>query len=94
MENGYSIKWINDLKMYSSIVSSFILEGNIHDLHPVEVDNKYLYLPVEQVIAKLLEDKYCVVYFDHTKKPASPVVPLNSLILVTKQMSKYSKDII
>ena len=73
MENGYSIKWINDLKMYSSIVSSFILEGNIHDLHPVEVDNKYLYLPVEQVIAKLLEDKYCVVYFDHTKKPASPV---------------------
>ena len=78
MENGYSIKWINDLKMYSSIVSSFILEGNIHDLHPVEIDEKYQYLPVEQVIAEVLKNKYCVVYFDHTKKPGRPVASFDS----------------
>ena len=77
MKDGYSIKWINDLKMYSSIVSSFILEGNIHDLHPVEVDEKYLYLPVEQVIAKLLGDKYSVVIFDHTKKPGKQIESLD-----------------
>ena len=73
MKDGYSIKWINDLKMYSSIVSSFILEGNIHDLHAVEEDDEYLYLPVEQVIARLLGEKYSVVYFDHTKKPGKPI---------------------
>ena len=77
MKDGYSIKWINDLKMYSQIVSSFILEGNIHDLHPVEVDDRYLYLPVEQVIAKLLGDKFSVVYFDHTKKPGNPIESLD-----------------
>ena len=69
----FDIKWQKDLLSHISAFTSFALEGNVHDLHPLFVDGKYLYLSLEEVIGGLFKDKYCVVFFDHTKKPGKEI---------------------
>ena len=63
----YDIKWKNDLKMYIHTFNSFVFEGNINDLQPVETDDGYKYLPLHQAIADIYGQDYCVVFYDHTK---------------------------
>lgn len=70
----YDIKWKNDLKMYMSTFNSFILEGNINDLQPVEVGDGFSYFSLEKAIAELYSEDYCVVFFDHTKQ-SGKVIP-------------------
>lgn len=71
----FDIKWQKDLLTHVPAFTSFAFEGNVHDLHPVLLDEKYSYLPLEEVLAHLLKDKYCVVFFDHTKKPGKEIKP-------------------
>lgn len=64
----YNIKWKNDLKMYMNTFGSFIMEGNINDLQPVETGETIPYLPLDKAIAEMYSEDYCVVFFDHTKQ--------------------------
>ena len=73
----YDIKWKNDLKMYMNTFNNFIFEGNINDLQPIDKDGdeaKSEYLLLEEAIAKLYSDDYCVVFFNHTKQ-SGKVIP-------------------
>lgn len=63
----YDVKWKKDLKMYIDTFSSFVFEGNVNDLQPVESDDGYKYLPLHEAIAELYGEDYCVVFYDHTK---------------------------
>lgn len=63
----YDIKWKNDLRMYIRTFNNFVFEGNVNDLHPVETDDGYKYLPLHEAIAEIYGQDYCVVYYDHTK---------------------------
>ncbi len=63
----YDIKWKNDLKIYIRTFNNFIFEGNVNDLHPVETEDGYKYLPLHKAIAEMYGQDYCVVYYDHTK---------------------------
>jgi len=68
----YKIKWQDDLKLYLPIYNNFIIEGYINDLCPVEnkesASLSYKYVNISEALAKMFRDKYCVVFFDHTKK--------------------------
>ena len=79
----FEIKWQKDLALFLPIYNCFVLEGFINDLYPVKQsgDNydsyaeiefldeaKYSYFNLAYTIAELYKDKYCVVFFDHTKK--------------------------
>jgi|GEM_PF-2553948 len=68
VDSRYDIKWENDLKTYIRTFKSFIFEGNVNDLQPVLMEDRYEYLPLKEAIFHLLKEKYCVVYFDHTRK--------------------------
>ena len=63
----YDIKWKNDLKMYIKTFNNFVFEGNVNDLQPVETNDGYKYLPLNEAIAELYGEDYCVVFYDHTK---------------------------
>lgn len=63
----YDIKWKNDLKMYIRTFNNFVYEGNVNDLQPVETADGYKYLPLNEAIAELYGEDYCVVFYDHTK---------------------------
>ena len=63
----YKLKWENDLKMYINVFNSFILEGNINDLQPTLIGNRYDYVTLKEAIAKEYSDKYTIVFYDHTK---------------------------
>lgn len=84
INRNYDVKWQDDLKLYEDIYSFFALEGCINDLYPVkkteevfaEVDGleysdeaAYNYYNLSYTIAEMYKDKYCVVFYDHTKKP-------------------------
>ena len=69
----YDIKWKNDLKMYMDTFNSFVLEGNINDLQPIEDGEAFRYLPIDQTIAEMFSEKYCVVFFDHTKQSGKEI---------------------
>ncbi len=75
MSNVFDVKWQKDLLSHVSAFASFVFEGNVHDLHPLQVEDGYEYLPLKDVIGALLKDKYCVVYFDHTKQPGKEIRP-------------------
>ena len=75
MKKTYDIKWQNDLVNQIPAYTAFAFEGNVNDLQPVLVGEKYEYLPMSECIAKLLQDKYCVVYFDHTKRGVRQIQP-------------------
>ena len=64
----YDIKWKNDLKMYMGTFKSFIIEGNINDLQPIELANGYDYVALDESIAQMYSKDYCVVFYDHTKQ--------------------------
>ena len=68
----FDIKWQKDLLTHVPAFTAFVFEGNVHDLHPILLGEKYEYLPLEEVLANLMKEKYCVVFFDHTKKPGDP----------------------
>ena len=68
----FDIKWQKDLLTHVSAFTAFVFEGNVHDLHPFLQSEEYEYLSLEDVLANLIRDKYCVVFFDHTKKPGDP----------------------
>ena len=84
MKKTYEIKWQNDLVNQMPAYTAFAFEGNVNDLQPVLVGEKYEYLPMSECIAKLLQDKYCVVYFDHTKRGVRQIQP--------KQPAKEEKE--
>lgn len=84
MKKTYDIKWQNDLVNQIPAYTAFAFEGNVNDLQPVLVGEKYEYLPMSECIAKLLQDKYCVVYFDHTKRGVRQIQP--------KQPAKEEKE--
>lgn len=69
----YDIKWKNDLKMYINTFNSFIFEGNINDLQPVEFGDGFTYCSLSQAIAGLYSDEYCVVFYDHTKQSGKEI---------------------
>ena len=54
--------------MYINTFGSFILEGNINDLQPVENGDGFSYYPLDKAIAEMYSEDYCVVFFDHTKQ--------------------------
>lgn len=64
----FDVKWQKDLLDQIPAYTAFAFEGNINDLQPVLVGDKYEYLPTSECIAKLLQDKYCVVFYDHTRR--------------------------
>ena len=64
----YDIKWKNDLKMYMNTFKSFILEGNVNDLQPIELVDGFGYSPLDETIADMYSQDYCVVFYDHTKQ--------------------------
>ena len=69
----YDIKWKNDLKMYMNTFKSFILEGNVNDLQAVEDGDGFKYTPLEEAIAEMYSEDYCVVFYDHTKQSGKPL---------------------
>ena len=69
----FDIKWQKDLLSHISAFTSFAFEGNVHDLHPLLDGDKYSYLPLEKAIGELLKDKYCIVFFDHTKQAGKEI---------------------
>ena len=69
----YDIKWKNDLKMYMNTFGSFIMEGNINDVQPIEDGEGFAYLPLDKAIAELYSEDYCVVFFDHTKQSGKEI---------------------
>lgn len=73
MAARYDIKWKNDLKMYMSTFKSFILEGNVNDLQPVELASGISYVSLDEAIAELYSQDYCVVFYDHTKQSGKPI---------------------
>lgn len=64
----YDIKWKNDLKMYMNTFKSFILEGNVNDLQPIELVEGFCYSSLDETIADMYSQDYCVVFYDHTKQ--------------------------
>ena len=54
----YDIKWKNDLKMYIKTFNNFVFEGNVNDLQPVETNDGYKYLPLNEAIAELYGEPY------------------------------------
>lgn len=75
MKKHFNIKWQNDLVNQISAYTAFAFEGNVNDLQPVLVGDKYQYLPMNECIAELLKEKFCVVYFDHTKRGVRQIQP-------------------
>ena len=73
MSLSYDVKWKNDLKMYMNTFKSFIFEGNVNDLQPVEDGDGYDYRPFQEVIAEMFGEDYCVVFYDHTKQSGKPI---------------------
>lgn len=69
----YDVKWQNDLSIYMDSFSSFILEGAVHDLHPVRRGDGYVYESLEMTLARLYSDRYCVVFYDNNKKAGAVV---------------------
>ena len=69
---SYDIKWKNDLKMYMNTFKSFIMEGNVNDLQPVEAE-QYKYCPLQEAIAEMYSKDFCVVFYDHTKQSGKPI---------------------
>lgn len=70
----YDLKWKNDLAMYVKTFGSFVFEGNVNDLQPLEDgEGGYTYHAVKDVIAKIYGEEYCVVFFDHTKQSGRPI---------------------
>lgn len=69
----YDIKWKNDLKMYINTFNSFIFEGNINDLQPVEFGDGFTYCSLSKAIAGLYGEEYCVVFYDHTKQSGKEI---------------------
>lgn len=69
----YDIKWKNDLKMYMNTFKSFIMEGNVNDLQPVELANGFGYSPLDEAIAEMYSKDFCVVFYDHTKQSGKPI---------------------
>ena len=67
------MKWEKDLRMYMDTFSSFIFEGNINDLQPVQKGERYEYLTLEEAIAKRYGKDYCVVIFDRTRKSGQSI---------------------
>lgn len=83
----YEIKWQKDLALFIPIYNCFVLEGVVNDLYPVKQlgehydsyeeiefldEAKYSYFNLAYTIAELYKDRYCVVFFDHTKKQGTP----------------------
>ena len=68
MDKVFDIKWQKDLVNHVSAFSTFAFEGNVNDLQPVLINDKYQYLSLPNAIAELLKDRYCVVFFDHKKR--------------------------
>lgn len=68
MADTYDIKWKNDLRMYMDTFRSFVLEGNINDLQPIDTGNGVDYVSMEKAIAEMYSEDYCVVFYDHTKQ--------------------------
>lgn len=79
MANTYDIKWKNDLKMYMNTFKSFILEGNVNDLQPVELNEGFGYVSLDEAIAEMYSKDYCVVFYDHTKQSGKPIEDSNAL---------------
>ena len=68
MDKIFDITWQKNLANHISAYNTFIFEGNVNDLQPTLVDDKFQYLPLEKSIAQILKDQYCVVFYDHKKK--------------------------
>ena len=68
MDKVFDIKWQKDLVNHISAFSSFAFEGNVNDLQPVLINGKYEYLSLQDCIANLLKDRFCVVFYDHKKR--------------------------
>lgn len=72
----YDLKWKNDLAAYIHTFGSFIFEGNVNDLQPVESEDEaepVKYASLAETVAAMYGDRYCVVFFDHTKCSGKPV---------------------
>lgn len=68
MDKIFDIKWQKNLANHILAYNTFIFEGNVNDLQPTLVDDKFEYLPLEKSIAEILKEQYCVVFYDHKKK--------------------------
>ena len=68
MASTYSMKWKRDLDLYIGTFNSFIFEGNIHDLQPVEDGESYTYEVLEEALIRRFGKEYCAVIYDHTRK--------------------------
>ncbi len=83
----FNIKWQKDLELFLPIYNCVVLEGFINDLYPVRAEGEYYgfyegleyldearysYYNLSYTIAELYKDKYCIVFFDHTKKQGTP----------------------
>ncbi len=80
MAETYEIKWKNDLKTYMNIFKCFIMEGNVHDLQPVDCgrsDGRFDYVALDEAIAEMYSDEYCVVFYDHTKQSGKALEPID-----------------
>ena len=53
MKKTYDIKWQNDLVNQIPAYTAFAFEGNVNDLQPVLVGEKYEYLPMMQSIDEI-----------------------------------------
>lgn len=75
MDITYDIKWKNDLKMYMNTFKSFIFEGNVNDLQPIELaeGEGFAYSSLDKAIAEMYCKDYCVVFYDHTKQSAKVI---------------------
>ncbi len=69
----YDIKWKNDLKMYMNTFKSFILEGNVNDLQPIDGADGMEYVSLNEAIAEMYGDDFCVVFYDHTKQSGKEI---------------------
>jgi energy-coupling factor transporter ATP-binding protein EcfA2 len=73
MASTYSTKWKKDLDLYIGTFSSFIFEGNIHDLQPIEDGEGYTYESLEETLTRRFGSDYCVVVYDHTRKSGKAI---------------------